>query len=155
MFTPIVLSARRSHHKPGKRDAEIVSDGLAGYTKIAGMIYRRYFRFAFTEHEEAQQVIALAALEALALLGEDAPMGEVTRAVRFVIRRQATAAGWHLIDRRKENGQRTANWGKWDIASVDDPKDDETSHLTILGRNGVRYVGVGEYSQYISHDHGD
>ncbi len=101
--------------KPGKRGQEIVRDGFSGYFNLAKSVAYRYYRFAFEDWHDREQAAALAAMEALRLLGPDNTMDEVVSMVRYVLYRQAKAYGWRMINYHRSNGRRTAHWGKREI----------------------------------------
>ncbi len=92
------------------RDTELVPDGLGGYIRVARSLTRRFYHNQLPTQEDCEQAAALAALEALDKVGPNGPLKDVSSAIRYVLYRQVKAYGYKMVNTRKADGKRTANW---------------------------------------------
>jgi hypothetical protein len=98
------------------RDSELVPDGLGGYIRVARSLTRRFYHTQLPTQEDCEQAAALAALEALNKMGPNGPLNEVSSAIRYVLYRQVKAYGFKMVNTRKADGKRTANWINQEVA---------------------------------------
>ncbi|HEX2913730.1 MAG TPA: hypothetical protein VH186_23195 [Chloroflexia bacterium] len=97
------------------RDTELVPDGLGGYIRVARSLTRRFYQNQLPTHEDCEQAASLAALEALDKVGPNGPLNKVSSAIRFVLYRQVKAYGFKMVNTRKADGKRTANWTNQEV----------------------------------------
>src|SRR5947209_17330720 len=94
-MTIAALSPKRKRPM-GKRGNE-VARGFDHYHRIACKLAKKQFIIWFPTHEDLVQAAALAAAEALVILGEETTFKQLCRTLRPVLYRQAVAYGLRTI----------------------------------------------------------
>src|SRR5690242_6326676 len=94
------LPSSRMKQRRGGRGNEIARD-FDHYHRIACKLAKKQFILWFPTHEDLVQAAALAAAEAVVLLGEEATFKQLCRTLRPMLYQQAVAYGLRNTTNRK------------------------------------------------------